>query len=351
MKKFFALFPLFLLHQFVNAQQQQYKTAIIAFYNCENFYDTIDNPAINDEAFTPSGDKNYNSKIYWDKVEHLATVLSQIGTDINPDGPAMIGVAEIENDTVLNDLAHHSLLKNRNYKIVHYDSKDIRGVDVGFLYNPKYFTVEASKKLFVHLPEGAKEAIFTRDVLWVKGKLDGETVYVFVNHWPSRRGGEERSSPGREAGAQVDKNFIDSIEKQEPNAKIIVMGDLNDDPVSPSVTQVLAAKGNIESVRFGGLYNPWLEMYKRGIGTLAYQDAWGLFDQIIISYAWLNKNQQGFFYYQPHIFNKAFLIEHVGKYRGYPMRTWDGNTYRGGYSDHFPTYLIMLKKVSRGSGQ
>src|SRR4051794_28849607 len=221
--------------------QQQYKTAIIAFYNCENFYDTTDNPVVNDEEFTPHGDKNYNSKIYWDKVEHLATVLSQIGTDINPDGPAIIGVAEIENDTVLNDLVHHPLLKNRNYKIVHYDSKDIRGVDVGFLYNSKYFTVEASKKLFVHLPQGTKEAVFTRDVLWLKGKLNGETVYVFVNHWPSRRGGEERSLPGREAAAQVNKNFIDSIEKQEPNAKIIVMGDLNDDPVSPSVTSGLGA--------------------------------------------------------------------------------------------------------------
>src|SRR5919205_2787785 len=140
MKKFFALFLLVLLHQLTQAQQQQYKSAIIAFYNCENFYDTIDNPAINDEEFTPRGDKNYNSKIYWDKVEHLATVLSQIGTDINPDGPAIIGVAEIENDTVLNDLINHPLLKPHNYKIVHYDSKDIRGVDVGFLYNPKYFT-------------------------------------------------------------------------------------------------------------------------------------------------------------------------------------------------------------------
>ncbi len=351
MKKLPALFLLLLLYQFVNAQRQQYKTAIIAFYNCENFYDTIDNPIINDEEFTPQGDKNYNSKIYWDKVEHLATVLSQMGTDVNPDGPAIIGVAEIENDTVLNDLVHHPLLKSRNYKIVHYDSKDIRGVDVGFLYNPKYFTVETSKKLFVHLPEGAKEAIFTRDVLWVKGKLDGETVYVFVNHWPSRRGGEERSAPGREAAAQVDKNFIDSLEKKDINAKIIVMGDLNDDPISPSVTEVLAAKGSIESVKPGGLYNPWIEMYKKGIGTLAYQDAWGLFDQIMISSAWLNKNQDGFFYYRQHIFNKAFMIEHIGKYRGYPMRTWDGNTYRGGYSDHFPTYLILLKKLSLVSSQ
>src|SRR4051812_10448385 len=173
MKKSPALFFLLSLYQFVCAQQQQYKTAIIAFYNCENFYDTIDNPAINDEEFTPNGDKNYNSKIYLDKVEHLATVLSQIGTDLNPDGPAIIGVAEIENDKVLNDLVHHPLMKNHNYKIVHYDSKDIRGVDVGFLYNPKYFAVEASKKLFVRLPEGAKEAVFTRDVLWVKGRLDG----------------------------------------------------------------------------------------------------------------------------------------------------------------------------------
>lgn len=343
MRKLFALILFAALYNFCIAQQQ-YKTAVIAFYNCENFYDTIDNPVINDEDFTPKGDKNYNSVIYWDKVEHLATVLSQIGTDVSPDGPAVIGVAEIENDTALNDLVNHPLIKSRNYKIVHYDSKDIRGVDVALLYNPKYFTVEASKKLFVRLPEGAKEVVFTRDVLWVQGKLDGETVHVFVNHWPSKRGGEERSAPGREAAAKVDKNFIDSLEQKDINAKIIVMGDLNDDPVSPSIAKVLQAQAHIDDVQPGGLYNPWTELYKKGIGTLAYQDAWGLFDQIIISAAWLNKNQDGFFYYRQHIFNKAFLIENVGKYRGYPMRTWDGNTYRGGYSDHFPTYLVMLKK-------
>ena len=124
------------------------------------------------------------------------------------------------------------------------------------------------------------------------------------------------------------------------------MGDLNDDPVSPSVTKVLNAKGDINDVERRGLYNPWVDMYKKGIGTLAYQDAWGLFDQIIISQSWLKKNQDGFFYYQAHIFNKQFLIENIGKYRGYPMRTYDGNSYRGGYSDHFPTYIILLKKVN-----
>lgn len=327
------------------AQKQLYKSAIVAFYNLENFYDTINNPNVNDEEFLPNGPKNYNSKVYWTKVQHLATVISQIGTDINPDGPALLGVAEIENDTVLNDLIHQPLLQLRNYAFVHYDSRDIRGIDVALLYNPKYFKVISSQKLFVRLPEGTKQTYFTRDVLWVTGSLNGDTINVFVNHWPSRVGGEQRSAPARAAAAQVDKNMIDSIEKKQPDAKIIVMGDLNDDPISPSVTKVLEAKGKIEDVQPGGLYNPWVDMYKKGIGTLAFQDAWGLFDQIMVSYSWLAKNQQGYFYYQQHIFNKEYMVENLGKYKGYPMRTWDGNIYRGGYSDHFPTYIILLKKV------
>jgi hypothetical protein len=196
----------------------------------------------------------------------------------------------------------------------------------------------------VRLPEGAKTSFFTRDVLWMKGILNGDTVYVFVNHWPSRVGGEQRSAPGREAAAQVDKTFIDSIQKYKLDAKIIV-GDLNDDPINESITKVLGAKGRIEDVKPGGLYNPWVDMYKKGIGTLAYQDAWGLFDQIIVSHSWLNKIQSGYFFYQQHIFNKEYLVENIGKYKGYPMSTWDGNVYRGGYSDHFPTYIILLKKV------
>jgi hypothetical protein len=345
MKTVLLLLITFLYFKISNAQSQQYKPAVIAFYNLENFFDTINNPNVNDEDFLPEGVKNYNSKVYQTKVLRLATVISQIGTDINPDGFAFIGVAEVENDTVLNDLIHHPLLRDRNYGVVHYDSRDIRGVDVAFLYNPKYFTVLNSKKLFVPLPEGAKTSAYTRDVLWVKGILNGDTVYVFVNHWPSRVGGEQRSAPGRFAAAQVNRNFIDSIEKYKPGAKIIVMGDLNDDPINESITKVLGAKGKMAEVKPGGLYNPWMELYKKGIGTLAYQDAWGLFDQIIISYAWLDKNQPGYFFYQPHIFNKEFMIENTGRYKGYPMRTWDGNVFRGGYSDHFPTYIVLLKKI------
>jgi hypothetical protein len=346
MKKISVLALLLLVFSLCRSQEKpQYKVAVISFYNLENLYDTIDNPIVNDEEFLPGGPRNYNSKIYWNKMDKLATVLSQIGTDMNPDGAALIGVAEIENDTVLKDLTSHALLKKRAYRIAHFDSRDARGVDVGLLYNPKYFTVEQSDKLFVQLPGGSKDAYFTRDVLWVKGKLDGETIHVYVNHWPSRSGGEERSAPAREAAAQVVKNHVDSIQKLDVNAKIVIMGDLNDDPINNSVAGILKAKGKQKDVMKAGLFNPWMEMYKNGVGTLAYQDSWNLFDQIIISQPWLSRNQSGFFYYQPHIFNREFMTENVGRYKGYPMRTWDGNSYRGGYSDHFPTYIVFLKKA------
>lgn len=331
-----------------SAQKQQYKIAIVAFYNLENFYDTVHNTLIDDVEFTPKGARNYNSSIYWSKVKNLATVISKIGTDENPsnaDGPAILGVAEIENDTVLNDLIHHPLLAKKNYQFVHYDSKDARGVDVALIYNPKYFTVENSSKLFVKLPGGSKDAYYTRDVLWVQGKLNDETIHVYVNHWPSRLGGEERSAPARAAAAMVSKRHMDSIISKNGEQKVIIMGDLNDDPTSASLTEVLKAKGKINEVAINGLFNPWIELYKKGIGTLAYQDAWGLFDQIIISNKWLQKEQDGFFYYKQFIFNRDFLTENTGRYKGYPMRTWDGLTYRGGYSDHFPTYLVMLKRI------
>lgn len=339
------LFALLITSISTYAQKKEYKSAIISFYNLENLFDTTDNTLINDEEFLPKGIRNYNTAIYFDKLGKLSTVISQIGTEINPDGPAILGVAEVENDTVLNDLIKQPLIAKRNYQFVHYDSKDIRGIDVGLLYNPKYFKVETSDKLFVQLPGGSKDAYFTRDILWVKGQLDGETVHIYVNHWPSRSGGEKRSAPARKAAAQVCKNHIDSIAKLEPNAKVIVMGDLNDDPINESVQVVLNAKGKEKDVKPGGMFNPWVDLYKKGIGTIAYQDAWGLFDQILISQPWLSKSQDGFFYYQPHIFIREYLKENNGRYKDYPMRTWDGNSYRGGYSDHFPTYLVMLKEI------
>ena len=345
MKRLFFVCSVFLLNLSVFGQKKDYRSAVIAFYNLENFYDTVNNTLVNDEEFLPNGPRNYNSAIYFDKVNKLATVISEMGLEVNPDGPALLGVAEVENDTVLSDLVHHKLLEKRNYKIVHYDSRDVRGVDVGLLYNPKYFTVLASDKLFVQLPGGSKDSYFTRDILWVKGRMDGETIHVYVNHWPSRVGGEVRSAPARAAAAAVCKHHMDSIAKADGVQKVIIMGDLNDDPISPSITKVLNAKDKTSDVMKGELYNPWNDLYKKGIGTLAYQDAWGLFDQIIISSPWLSRDQTGYFFYQQHIFNREYMVENKGRYKGYPMRTWDGNTYRGGYSDHFPTYLVMLRKL------
>jgi hypothetical protein len=326
--------------------EKKYQVALVGFYNLENFYDTIDDPAKNDEEFLPNGANHYTGAVYNDKVSKLSEVISQIGTDVTPDGLALMGCAEIENDTVLNDLVHTPKLISRGYKIVHYNSPDVRGVDVGLLYNPKYFTPVKSEPLFVPLVEPNGTPRYTRDVLFVEGKLLGETIFIFVNHWPSRRGGEEASAPARALAAQQARHKIDSLTKINPEAKIILMGDLNDDPVSPSVTNVIGAKSDRKDVKPGGMFNPWTTFYKEGIGTLAYNDSWNLFDQIIISDGWLHKEQPGFFFKEARIFSKPWMIQQEGRYKGYPKRTYDFNRYIGGYSDHFPTYEIFLRATN-----
>lgn len=345
MKQIFTLLVLIVLSSNLFAQPQKYKASLIGFYNLENLFDTVDNPNINDEEFLPGSERQYNSRIYWDKLGRLSDAISQIGTDINPDGLALLGVSEIENDTVLNDLISMDKLKDRKWKIVHYNSPDVRGVDVGLLYNPKYFRVLNSASLFVQMPGGSKDSYFTRDILYVRGLLDGDTIHVYVNHWPSRSGGEERSIPARAAAARVARLHIDSLVAINPNAKVVLMGDLNDDPVSPSITKVLRAKASGEKLSTKDMFNPWVDFYKKGIGTSPYQDYWGLFDQVILSGGWLDKTQKGYFYQKAVIFNKEFLVQKTGKYRGYSKRTWDGITYNYGYSDHFPVYVMMLKKV------
>jgi predicted extracellular nuclease len=325
--------------------QNKYKVSLVAFYNVENLFDTINDPNVKDEEFLPNSPRQYNTRIYYDKLDRLATVIESMGTDITPDGPAILGVSEVENINVLEDLVKNKRIKHRNYRPILYDSKYERGVDVGLLYNPKYFTPVHSEPVFIQLPGGSKDAYYTRDVLYVKGVLDGDTIHIMVNHWPSRSGGEVSSLPGRFAAANVVKRVKDSIQQYSPDAKIIIMGDLNDDPVSPSITKILNAKGKKTDVAPQGLFNPWYDMYKKGIGTSPYQDAWGLFDQIIISQAFLDQNQSGYFFKNAIIFNKEFLIQKTGKWRNYSKRTWDGITYNYGYSDHFPVFIVLLKKV------
>lgn len=346
MKKVLFLFISLILVSTLFAQQKQYRIIVGGFYNLENFYDTIDQPGVDDYDFTPNGTNHYSAEIFLDKVNHLADVVSIIGTDESPDGLAFFGTAEIENRTVLEALVNHPKLKARNYQIVHYDGPDLRGVDCGFVYNPKYFKVLESRSLRVNLKEVVKDWRPTRDVLYVKGILNNtDTVHVFVNHWPSRRGGEEATAPLRRFAAGISKHIIDSLMAINPNTKVLDMGDLNDNPTDPSMVKVLKCVDKKEKCQPGGLYNPWVAYYNKGIGTLGYNDSWSLFDQIVLSSGWLDNKQTGYFFQKALIFSRDFMITKTGKFKGYPKRTWDWAIYNAGYSDHFPTYLTFLQEV------
>jgi hypothetical protein len=320
--------------------KQDFFISTIAFYNLENLFDTIDTPDVNDIDFTPQGSNNWNTEKYYHKLSQLSKVIVQLGSETTKDAPAILGVAEVENRQVLEDLVNTELLKPYGYKIVHYDSPDKRGIDVAFLYQPKYFTLKSSKTFVLKIP--GNENFFTRDHLLMSGDFDGEPMHFIVGHWPSRRGGEKKSLPNRRAAGDVARNIIDSISKSEPNAKITFMGDLNDDPVSPSVYQNLRAKGAVEDLKEGDMFNPFYDFFKKGIGTLAWRDSWNLFDQIIISQTLLN-DRNGYYFYKAKVFNKQFLAQDSGRFKGYPLRTYAGGQYTGGFSDHFPTYIYLVK--------
>lgn len=347
MRKIYAVTMLFFLVLAAQAQEKQYKVGVIGFYNLENLFDTINDPDRWDEQFLPDGDYHYTGEIYQEKLKHLSKVISELGKEMSPDGVSILGVAEIENRSVLEDLVKQPALKDRGYQIVHHESPDRRGIDVGLIYNPKYFELEGSKNLFVMLPlRDNGDTSFTRDILWVWGKYDGEPVHIFVNHWPSRRGGQAASNPLRETAAGVAHQVIDSLMKANPDTKVLLMGDLNDDPTNSSVRKVLGASGNLSKIKKGDLYNPYESFYKKGIGTLAWNDAWNLFDQIIISSAFLNKEQSGFFFLRNEVYNKSYLTQSTGRFKGYPFRTYVGGQYMGGYSDHFPVFIYLVKEVN-----
>ncbi|NPA35534.1 MAG: endonuclease/exonuclease/phosphatase family protein [Chlorobi bacterium] len=324
---------------------QNYKAGAIAFYNLENLFDTIDSPNVRDTEFTPAGRKKWTGDKYWEKIHHMATVISKIGSKEGLPGPAVIGVSEIENRGVLEDLVNDEALKEQNYQIVHYDSPDKRGIDVALLYQPRYFKVTNSRAVPLLIKGDDGKRLYTRDQLVVTGFFDGEEMHFIVNHWPSRRGGEARSRHLRDAAAQLTRSLVDSILNIDSKAKIAVMGDLNDDPINESLMVYLRAVGDKKKLKEGDMYNPMYKMYKKGIGSLAYRDNWNLFDQIIISQAFLGNDYSTYKFRVAHVFNDKMLINKTGRYKGYPHRTYVGDTYKAGYSDHLPVYIIILKEV------
>lgn len=343
----------------LSAQEKQFKVHTIAFYNVENFYDTINDPKTRDDEWVYTG-KNFKKK-----VSNIAKVISLIGTDENPNSPTIIGLAEVENQRVLEALIKDPQLIDKEYGIVHFDSPDRRGIDNALLYQKKHFkpTAYINIPLLIYddfaKPESKEKVeladkddktevdpnsnrIFTRDQLLVSGLLDGEEVHFIVNHWPSRRGGEAASSPLREQAAALNMKIIDSLYKLNPNAKVITMGDLNDGPYNKSIKKVLGAKAKKEDVKPFGMYNPMEEMSKKGIGTLAYRDAWDLFDQMIMTEPLIRKDYSTFRFWKASVFKKPYMFQASGQYKGYPNRNWNGEI---GYSDHLPVYLYLIKQM------
>ena len=325
MKKY--LIPILIL--MINELSAQ--SIIVSFYNCENFYDTTDQIKVIDEDFLPSSPKNYNGKAYALKSIHLAQVVYGLGKVEKSNGIAIMGVVEIENKLVLDKLIAEPMLQKYHYKYLHFDSRDQRGVDVAMIYNPSYFIPYQYRPYSLTDAEHFNDYA-TRDILYVKGKLDGEWIHILVNHWPSRRGGTYLSNSKRLWASSVCKKIMDSISIIEPQAKFIVMGDFNDNPNNSSIKKL-------------NLQNPFYTLFKKGYGSLAFRDSWNLFDQILLSRHWTDGNNK-LTNYKPIIYTIPDMIENQGKYQGYPKRTYDGDRFRGGYSDHFPVALIFKPILS-----
>lgn len=334
----------------VNASAQSEKMIrCIGFYNLENLFDTIHDEGKNDYEYLPDGGMHWTGLKYEHKVKNMAYALSQIGTDEDPRGAACIGVCEVENFGCLQAVAEKMKDYGRNMVPVLLEGPDRRGVDCGFLYNPELFKMVSAKghELKAHYADGG--LVKSRLQLEIDGYLLGgkpEKIHIIVNHWPSRYGGELRSRATRDSAAMLTKSIIDSIYLKEPRAKIVIMGDLNDDPYNHSCAEVLQARKTREEVAEQGLFNTLWQKLDRGIGSLAYNGSWNLFDQIIISEPMMNEKLESgkWVYWKSQIFNKPFLTVQEGKDKGTPLRTHKGGVWQDGYGDHYPTMIYLIKE-------
>mgnify|MGYP000862891100 FL=1 len=324
--------------------QKPYK---VVFYNFENLFDTIHDPGVLDEEFTPEGPKKWNSAKYTRKIGNLERVLFDIAAE-DKDYPVVIGVSEIENRSVMEDVIAQPKLAPGNYRIVHYDSPEARGVDVAFMYRPDVFKLEGSfpvKTVVPSLPN-----FKTRDILTMWGRIDDEPFFFMVAHWPSRLGGKDASEFKRIAVGEQMRRIADSVLKVNPATKIVAMGDFNDDPTDPSMLEGLNAKPKVKDLQPGDFFSPFHAVLRAGMGTLAYGDAWNLFDNIVVSENLVNAKPgelrlvraPGSKYYG-NVFKRNYMIQREGQFKGYPLRTYVGNNFQGGYSDHFPVYIYIGK--------
>ena len=345
MKKSIILVTFFLFMSSTFSQESaEFRLVCVAFYNLENLFDTINDEDVTDEEFIPEGKNLWTPDRYLEKLDNMSRAIAEIGVgEYTPHGAVLLGVCELENAGVMEDLANTEALKDRNYKFVHYDSPYYRGMDVALFYQPRYFKVLSSASHELNIAE--IEGFNTRAQLVVSGILDGDTMHVIVNHWPSRSGGEKRSRPLREAAADLTRSICDSLFAIDPDANIIIMGDLNDDPTNKSIKKHLKTVKEPEGMKEDVFYNPYEKLHAQGIGSLGYRDSWNLFDQILVSKNLTGSDYSSYRFYQAKVFNEKFLTQQEGRFKGYPWRTYSYGAYIGGYSDHYPVYIYLIKKI------
>ncbi|MBK7173561.1 MAG: endonuclease [Bacteroidales bacterium] len=326
-----------------SADSRRGETGIrLMFYNVENLFDVVNDSLTADDEYTPEGMRRWTYARLQRKINNISKVIIRVG---GWEPPEVVGLCEVENRYVLSQLVNDSPLKNIGYKIIHKDSPDPRGIDVALLYRPLKFKPVYSEFITVKYP--FEPSSRTRDILYVKGLVLGkDTVHIFVNHWPSRFGGQMATIPKRNYVAQLLRTRVDSIHSINPAAKVVIMGDLNDEATDESVAEVLGAKRDSVNLKQMDLYNMMSGAggnWNRG--TIKDKEVWIIIDQFIVSASMLESTGFHTTPHWVHIMDAPFLLQKDESWFGQkPFRTYFGAKYTGGFSDHLPIYMDLKIK-------
>lgn len=325
----------FLIPVLFSANKHQYAEHYVVFYNCENFFDTLDDPHKSDNEFLPDAKRKWDTKRYKTKLDRISQVIDSIPGNL----PDLVGLCEVEDKSCLKDLVQHPTLQKGNYDFLITDGQDVRNIDVALLYDKSVFKLQAHRFINATNPETPQNK--TRDILLAHFKYWNENVYVFVVHFPSRIGGIEKTEPKRLYAASRVRSAVDSLQKLQSNAKILVMGDMNDWPKNESIEKILQAKNDISKP--GELINHFYKHHLNGEGTYYWADAWGVFDQILVTQSLKGGPHQ--LSYDPNsaaIYKGDFLLKANKEGVKIPKKTYNGTKYTNGYSDHLPVYLKLF---------
>lgn len=356
MKRSFIVAALLLLMSLSASAQKTQQNYVIGFYNLENLFDIYDDPVKNDSEFLPEGKNKWTQAKYEKKLHNMAKVIRSMA-DNNKRWHTILGISEIENRLVIEDLVSQPEIADANYQIVHYDSPDRRGVDVALLYKPDQFTYLDSESIpfdfnsDIDFSDTDTSYFKTRDILMVHGLIAGEHFAFYVAHLPSRIGGKGGNLRSR--GAEIIYNHSREMEAKYPGIKIVAMGDMNDNPTDDSMAKYLHGQERLENVTPTEFFSPYVSMLKAGYGSLCYQGVWSIYDLELVNYNLAHAPDGGLKIqpvtknhgkeYYGVVFKRPWMTTQKGQYKGYPFRTFSNGAFVGGYSDHYPTYIVVGK--------